>query len=687
MSNTRLRICLFSPYVPNHFGGGERYLFSVAEFLSRNHDVSIALPTDSVTSVEEAKIRAKYQEFLQLNLHAVRFIPSPFRTGSNFLEKLLWTKQFDIIYYQTDGSLFFSLAKRNILHIQIPFTTPQEGLINRLKLKNWHVKNTNSNFTKEVIERVWKTKVQVVHHPFVDTKIYQPATKKSKIILHVGRFFSHLHTKKQDILVNAFKKLVDEHPKEMKNWKLVMIGGVEDEIYAKKVATLAEGYPIKIIHDASTETVKSYYAMAKIYWHATGFTVDEFLNPMAVEHFGISTLEAMSSGAVPIVINKGGQKELVEHGITGFLWNELEALEDRTLACVTGEVDIEAMGTRAREKAMTFSPEHFYNQLNQMIGVDEFVLPELKTHISVIIPTYNGKDLLKRHLESVVHCMREHDELVIVDDASTDDTIEWLTKRLGLQKDEDRAEFHEYIYRGKWESENKDIDVTLIQNKENERFGSTCNKGVRLSKHDLIFVVNNDVRPDPHLFSQLVPYFINHQSAAHQVFGVGCLEIEGERNSQQKKDGKNKLWFERGLFVHSKADNFTSGNTAWVSGGSGLYSKQKWEEIGGFDSRFYPAYWEDIDLGYRARKKGWKVLFDAEAVVEHHHETTNQAAFGQENMDVMSLKNNILFTWIHSSIIQKLQFFLWLPYHLTFTNYRTRGRFGRGLFKLIFHLI
>src|SRR5690606_24971349 len=126
--------------------------------------------------------------------------------------------------------------------------------------------------------------------------------------------------------------------------------------------------------------------------------------------------------------------------------------------------------------------------------------------------------------------------------------------------------------------------------------------------------------------------------------------------------GKNVLWFEKGLFQHSKANNFESGETAWASGGSALFSIKKWLVLGGFDDLFYPAYWEDVDLSYRARQNGWKVLFNANAVVYHKHETTNTTVFGNKMIENISWSNSFKFAWKHSNILQKLQFMVWYPY-------------------------
>jgi len=180
----------------------------------------------------------------------------------------------------------------------------------------------------------------------------------------------------------------------------------------------------------------------------------------------------------------------------------------------------------------------------------------------------------------------------------------------------------------------------------------------------------------------LLPYF---ESPAETVFAVGCLELEQAESTSGRAvlGGKNRLWFERGLFVHARAQDYTSGPTTWVSGGSGLFDKAKWLELGGFDEQFYPAYWEDIDLSYRASQRGWKVLFEAKAVVHHTHETTNASVFSQRQTQLFSITNGLRFFWKHATLPQKLAHFCWLPYHGLVTNLKTGGAFLKAYRSLI----
>ncbi len=288
--------------------------------------------------------------------------------------------------------------------------------------------------------------------------------------------------------------------------------------------------------------------------------------------------------------------------------------------------------------------------------------------VSAVIPTYNGLNLLKKNLPKVIQALNPNDELLVVDDASSDETVKWLTTEFKLWPDKTHALRENcQLFRGNLVS--RQLTVTLVVNQENQRFAASVNLGVKLAENDLIFLLNNDVSPQEDCLDYLLPHFYNDTSQVTKsddeqtqppVFGVGCLEIEP--NQGHVFGGKNVLEFKRGMFTHARALEFSSGPTAWVSGGSGLFDQTKWLKLGGFDLSFYPAYWEDIDLSFRARKKGWQVLFEKQAVVIHNHESTNQTAFGQQKINQISWRNAVKFTKKHASFWQKLLFYLWRPY-------------------------
>lgn len=281
--------------------------------------------------------------------------------------------------------------------------------------------------------------------------------------------------------------------------------------------------------------------------------------------------------------------------------------------------------------------------------------------LSVVIPTYNGQALLAKHLPDVIKILDPGDEIVVVDDASQDNTLTWLADqqpKLDQQK----------------------IQLKLISQKTNQRFAATANNGVASAKHSLVLLLNNDVSPlSLDLKNRLVTWF----EQTPNLFAVGCGEV---RNNQPdaKLYGRGTGGFRRGLLAHWYDPDQKKYSTLWTAGGSMCLQKSIFLDLGGFDSLFSPAYEEDRDLSYRALKQGYELIFDYEAMVWHQHESTNQIAFASQEVNITSWKNQFLLVWKNITSKQLLcQHFLWLPYHLLVTNWRTKGNLGRGFWRAL----
>jgi glycosyltransferase involved in cell wall biosynthesis len=207
----------------------------------------------------------------------------------------------------------------------------------------------------------------------VDIESFAPDKNivREKAILSVGRFFPEHHNKKQYELAAAFIEMVRENPADLEGYTLYLAGGLEDRAghveYVERIRKISEGYPVKVLTNISFDRLAELFMKASIFWHASGLGEDEEAHPEKFEHFGITTVEAMSAGCIPVVIEKGGQKEIVSDGIDGFLFRDLEELKDKTLDIIKGKVDEDTLRRKALAGCRKFSNERFARDLLSIV--------------------------------------------------------------------------------------------------------------------------------------------------------------------------------------------------------------------------------------------------------------------------------------------------------------------------------
>lgn len=221
----------------------------------------------------------------------------------------------------------------------------------------------NSNFTKKHLEKITSKEMEVIYPP-VSTKYSSKDVKnlrgeKENLIITVGRLAPE---KKLDFLIEQFKKIYNSN----KNWEMHIIGAYYSHFrdYYEGMKKISNGYPIYFHKNVSRERLDDLYKRAKIYWHAKGYAET---NPIMFEHFGITTVEAMNHGCIPIVINKGGQREIVDHEINGFRWNTEDELYAYTRKVMSEKVDVKTMGRAAIAKSRKFDESVFRRKIVKLI--------------------------------------------------------------------------------------------------------------------------------------------------------------------------------------------------------------------------------------------------------------------------------------------------------------------------------
>lgn len=385
---------IYDPYLDT-LGGGERYCLSVAEILSKHgYDVDLFWSGDK-------DIISKAQDRFSLDLKKVKIVPDIFEIAPNSIDsihdknllyniihrshsplkirdkivkltnKFLITKKYDLFFFLSDGSNPFLFSKKNILHIQVPFITnvlETQPIIDPLKTLFFSNIVCNSRFTSKFVQKYFHKKIDVIYPP-VDIAKFFPSEKKSNIILSVGRFDNILNAKKQDCLIDSFKILLKKY--HLSGWKLILAGGSLQDIskntYLKLLQEKAKNFPIEFVINPSFDELKNIYSISKIYWHAAGYKVKQDIHPEQTEHFGMTIVEAMSSGLVPIVIRKGGIPEIVDNKINGYLWKTKKGLASKTYNLIKDPALFTEMQQKAIQKSKSFSKENFEQELLKML--------------------------------------------------------------------------------------------------------------------------------------------------------------------------------------------------------------------------------------------------------------------------------------------------------------------------------
>ncbi|MDE2590018.1 MAG: glycosyltransferase family 4 protein [Patescibacteria group bacterium] len=355
-----MKIGIFDPYLDT-LGGGEKYMLTAAQCLSKRHRVSVFW--DSKDVLDQA------QERFGLDLSRVASVKNIFSPSVSFLSRLLVSARYDAIVYLSDGTIPVVLSRKLYVHAQFPMPWINgNSLVTKLKMLRVTKIICNSAFTKKHIDKNFDTN-SVIAYPPATGEFPKFPMQKTNTILSVGRF-GYVEEgktfKKQEEMIKAFKRMVDNG---LKQWKLILVVSFrrEDKERTKFLFDAVKGYPIDIRTNVGFEDLHKLYATARIYWHATGFGEDLEKYPERAEHFGIATVQAMEQGVVPVVIDAGGQPEIVRDGENGLLWKTEEALISQTEKLIKDQKLWKSLSEHARQSVSQFSIEAFCKQILSIV--------------------------------------------------------------------------------------------------------------------------------------------------------------------------------------------------------------------------------------------------------------------------------------------------------------------------------
>jgi glycosyltransferase involved in cell wall biosynthesis len=389
-----MRVGIYQVYW-GRVGGGQRYIGVVAQVLARDHPVEVVHHCAGFD-------RAAAEEAMDLDLSRVsfRYVPPVERPsrpprspwGRLRLERELGaeiSRPYDLFIDNSDIPPLFCHAKRGVLVTHFPLVRFEEfhgytsegwrrrplpvklasRLFNRLewslRCNTYDINITSSNYARRWTKRLWGVDSRVVNPPLRGGLVARP---KERMILSVGAFRSGMH-KKHGVNVDVFKALCD---RGMAGWRYVMAGAcgpsLEDRAYLEGLREQAAGYPVEFRPDASGAELKALLERSAALWHSMGYGIDEEKEPRLMEHFGMVVPEAMAAGAVPIVFDGGGPREIVSHGRTGLLWRTTEDLAEETLAFVRDEALQERMRANAIAESRRYSTDAFAARLLEMLA-------------------------------------------------------------------------------------------------------------------------------------------------------------------------------------------------------------------------------------------------------------------------------------------------------------------------------
>ena len=364
-----MRIGLYNPFLPA-LGGGEKHFLAILEEAVRMPGAEVELygaEAPDPASWERLNIRVPADAFA-----AVEADDDGVTARS---------RELDLLVAFTNDVPPRSHARRSVAVVQFPMVARNRaaarlraaaaGLAGRRRapaaLLSYDGFLVYSDFAREWTRRRLGVEAVVLAPPVDPPRAAGPPgeSERGREILAVGRFFRGEHDKRQDVLISAFRQL------HALDWELHLVGGADERPETRsrlvELRELAGDLPVHFHVNASAAELAERYARASLFWHAAGYGVDPVRTPERLEHFGISTAEAMLCGAVPLVFPGGGQAEVVQDGVTGRYWHAPPELVAGTRTLIADPERAAALRAAGPQHAQRWGRERFGAAVRELV--------------------------------------------------------------------------------------------------------------------------------------------------------------------------------------------------------------------------------------------------------------------------------------------------------------------------------
>jgi O-antigen biosynthesis protein len=251
--------------------------------------------------------------------------------------------------------------------------------------------------------------------------------------------------------------------------------------------------------------------------------------------------------------------------------------------------------------------------------------------VSIVIPNWNGRALLAEFLPSVIAAAEKYreqtgaeSEIIVVDDASTDDSVAWLSK-------------------------NYNSTVRVVAREQNGGFAGASNSGFRAARHPFVLLLNNDILVEPDAIAPLLAHFDDGKvfAVCCKAFRLGTDLFDGAGKLGRFSKGSWRVFLSYDILPARLPASPSPFYSFVASGGYSAFDREKLIALGGFCELLSPFYWEDVDLCYRAWKRGWTIHYEPSSIVYHKSSATIGQKFKPRHVRIISERNRLLMHWMN----------------------------------------